>query len=63
MQLTKKIIEKKYNCQLDRDFGFDDHHLFWRAHENESDDKDLTFEYAEGWTLQELVDDIESRLA
>ena len=59
MQLTKNTIEKKYNCILIRDFGFDDSHLFWTAHEN--DEGDLGEWLAEGWTLKEIVEELESR--
>jgi len=60
MKLTKKVIEKKYNCELIRDFGFDDSHLYWVAHENESSDKG--FKFADGLTLKELVENIEKKL-
>jgi len=56
MSLTKKYIEKKYNCSLHKDFGFDDRYKFWRAFSND-EDSNL---YAEGWTLSELVEDIEN---
>lgn len=55
MKLTKKVIEKKYNVTLDRDFGFDDSHKFWRAF-SKDEDSEL---YAEGWTLAEIVEELE----
>ena len=62
MGLTSKYVSKKYNCDVFRDNGFDDSHKFWVALENQKDDKEPKFEYAEGWTLQELVEDIESKI-
>lgn len=58
MQLTKKVIEKKYNCILEKDSGFDDSHKFWRALPKD-DNVEL---YAEGWTLSEIVEELEERL-
>lgn len=60
MKLTKKMIEKKYNCHLIKDFAFEDERLFWVAYENESDNK--KFVYADGWTLKELIENIEKRI-
>jgi hypothetical protein len=57
MQLTKSKISKKYNCDIFKDTGFDDNHKFWVAHEYESDN--MKFIHADGWSLQELVDNIE----
>ena len=62
MNLTSKQIAKKYNCDVFKDSGFDDSRKFWVAFENQEDDKEPKFEYAEGWTLQELVEDIESKI-
>jgi len=62
MKLTKKNIEKKYNCQLLRDNGFDDSHLFWTAYPNNEDIKENDWDYADGWTLAELVENIETQL-
>lgn len=55
MNLTKKNIEKKYNCILDRDSGFDSGSSFWTAH-----DKDMEY-LCDGWTLKEIVDKLESK--
>ena len=64
MKLTKKVIEKKYNCQLHKDTGFDDSHKFWVALENENvdDSVEQKFIYADGWTLSELVENIKEIL-
>ena len=60
MSLTKKYVERKYNCQLHRDIGFDYSHKFWVAFENESDNQ--RFIHADGWDLKELVENIEEKL-
>jgi hypothetical protein len=62
MALTIKIVAKKYNCNVSKDNGFDDSHKFWVALEKDEEDKELKFEYADGWTLQELVKNIESKI-
>ena len=54
--LTKKYIEKKYNCSLDKITGFEDPHKFWVATENESDSQ--KFIYADDWDLSELLENI-----
>jgi hypothetical protein len=60
MVLRSKDIAKKYNCDVFKDNGFDDSHKFWVAHENESDD--MKFVHADGWTLAELVENIETEI-
>jgi hypothetical protein len=60
MVYRSKNISKKYNCDVFRDFGFDDSHKFWVACENENDD--MKFIHADGWTLAELVENIENKL-
>jgi hypothetical protein len=62
MSLTSELVSKKYNCDLSKNSGFDDNRKFWVAFENEIKDEELKFEYAEGWTLQELVEDIKSKI-
>lgn len=62
MKYTKSVIEKKYNCQLHKDTGFDDSRKFWVAFENEDDSEEQKFTYADGWTLSELVENIEAIL-
>ena len=62
MSLTSKGVAKKYNCNVFRDNGFDDSRKFWVAFENEDDDVEPKFGYADGWTLQELVDNIEGQI-
>lgn len=57
MQLTKKAIEKKYKCILTRNFGFDESRLFWTAHEN--NEGDLGKYLADGWTLAEIVRELD----
>ena len=57
---TKKQLEELYNCEIFRDFGFDNSHLFWVANGlplTEDGDDDL-FDYADGWTLDELHENI-----
>lgn len=60
MTFRSKDIAKKYNCNIFKDSGFDDSRKFWVACENENDD--MKFIYADGWTLVELVENIESKL-
>jgi len=60
MSLTRSQIMKKYNCDVFKDFGFDDSHKYWVAHENQNND--MKFVYADGWTLKELVEDIEETI-
>jgi hypothetical protein len=62
MNLTKKYVEKKYNCQLHKDTGFDDSRKFWAAFENESETEEKKFTHADGWTLAELVENIKEQL-
>jgi hypothetical protein len=56
MQLTKKKIMKKYSCDVFKDAGFDDKRKYWVALPNDNND---SFCYADGWTLEELVENIE----
>ena len=55
MNLTKEYIEKKYNCILIRDSGFDDSRLVWTAFEKDEEDEEELGEYlADGWALAEI---------
>lgn len=60
MTLRSKNIAKKYNCHVFKDTSFDDKHKYWVAYENENDD--MKFIYADGWTLSELVENIENKI-
>ena len=65
MNLTSKQIAKKYNCDVFKDGKcFDNNGSFLVAMENEplEDDEEQKFQYAEGWTLKELVEDIEENI-
>lgn len=68
MALTSKGTAKKYKCNVIRDSGFDGSHLFWTAipindEDNEDDDWEADWDYADGWTLAELVENIERQLS
>ena len=62
---SKKQLEELYNCQIFKDAGFDDNHQFWTAH-GEPLDKQLDgselFIYADGWTLDELHENIREEI-
>lgn len=57
---SKKQLEELYNCDIFKDFGFDDGHLFWVAQglSFTEDGDDYLFIYADGWTLDELHENI-----
>ena len=59
-RLTQKQIEEKYDCTCFKDTGFDDGHTFWVAYPKNEDTAKFT--YADGWTLVELVENIENDL-
>ena len=61
MKLTSKAIAKKYGCEVFRDSGFDDSRLFWVAYHKTEDENGWT--YADGWTLSELVDNIDDQIS
>lgn len=61
MSMTKVGIEEKYNCTCFKDTGFDDSHRFWVATPN-GEVEDHLFDYADGWTLSELVENIKLAL-
>ena len=50
--MTRKQMEIKYDCTIFKDNGFDDKRKYWIAQPNNFDD--MKFEYADGWTLDEL---------
>ena len=54
--MTKKQIEKKYNCTVYMDYidGF----RFYQAYSN--DKVNGTFESASGWNLKELIESIKN---
>lgn len=45
--MTKKELEKKYDVQLSKDFGFDDSRKYWVCM------KDGDY-FCDGWTLKEI---------
>ena len=61
---SKKQLEELYNCNIFKDFGFDDSHLFWVAQGlplTEGGD-DCLFTYADGWDLNELHKNIRNAI-
>lgn len=56
--MDSKTLAKKYDCEIFRDFGFDDKRKYWVAIGN----KEAGFEYADGWTLKELKESIEKKM-
>jgi phage terminase large subunit len=48
--MNKELLMKKYDCDIFKDFGFDDKRKYWVAIGNEG----AKFQYADGWTLIEL---------
>lgn len=62
MAITRAQIEKKYNCTCVKYPGFDDYNSkFWVAIPN-GEEEDHLFDGAEGWTLDELVENIKEAL-
>ncbi len=57
---SKKQLEELYNCEIFKDSGFDNSHLFWTAHGLllTEDGEDILFTYADGWDLSELHENI-----
>lgn len=56
---SKKQLEEIYNCEIFKDFGFDDSHLFWVANGLPIEGTDeYLFDYVDGWTLDELHENI-----
>lgn len=61
---SKKQLEELYNCDIFKDFGFDDSHLFLVAQGlplTENGD-DCLFIYADGWNLNELHENIRNAI-
>lgn len=56
--MTKESLMKKYDCDIFKDFGFDDKRKYWVAVGN----KDAKFQYADGWTLKELEEAINKQI-
>ena len=64
MKLTSKTIAKKYECEVFRDSGFDDNHLFWVAYHKPDENSEFEeWTYADGWTLAELVENIDDQIS
>jgi len=57
-RLTQKQIEEKYDCTCFKDSS--DGGMFWVAYPNNQDNE--KFEYADGYTLVELLENIENSL-
>ena len=56
---SKKQLEELYHCNISKDNGFDDSHLFYIAYGIcLSDKEESLFDYADGWTLDELHENI-----
>jgi ATP-dependent Lon protease len=57
---SKKQLEELYNCDIFKDSGFDDSHLFWVAQglPFTEDGDDCLFVHADGWDLDELHENI-----
>lgn len=62
MGLTSKNIAKKYNCEVFKDHSFDSGFSYWVAVEKANKNDKLKFEYADGYTLNELVYNIENEI-
>ena len=60
---TKKQLEELYMCSIDSDSGFDNPSKYLVALGNPiNENGDVLFEYADGWTLSELHDNIRKRI-
>jgi len=60
---TKKQLEELYVCSIHSDSGFDSSTKYLVALGNPiNDNGDVLFEYADGWTLAELHDNIRKRI-
>lgn len=60
---TKKQLEELYMCSISSDSGFDSSTKYLVALGNPiNDNGDMLFEYADGWTLAELHDNIRKRI-
>ena len=61
---SKKQLEELYNCDIFKDSGFDDSHLFWVAQglPFTEDGDDCLFVHADGWDLNELHENIRAAI-
>lgn len=60
---TKKQLEELYMCSISSDSGFDSSTKYLVALGNPiNEDGDVLFEYADGWTIAELHDNIRKRI-
>ena len=61
---SKKQLEELYNCEIFKDFGFDDSHLFWVAQGLPLTEggEDWLFVHADGWDLDELHENIREEI-
>ena len=60
---TKKQLEELYICSIHSDSGFDSSIKYLVALGNPiNENGDMLFEYADGWTLTELHDNIRKRI-
>ena len=60
---TKKQLEELYMCSINTDSGFDNPSKYLVALGNPiNENGDVLFEYADGWTLAELHDNIRKRI-
>lgn len=61
---SKKQLEELYNCDIFKDSGFDDSHLFWVAQglPFTEDGDDCLFVHADGWDLDELHENIRTAI-
>ncbi len=59
-KFSKKQLKELYNCEIFKDSGFDNSHLFWVAHglPLTEDGEDHLFTYADGWDLDDLHENI-----
>lgn len=59
MQLTKKVIEKKYGVRLERgDFNMSDSYKSWIAWKTDEDDEEHQVAWCD--TLAEIVEELEN---
>ena len=60
---TRKQLEELYNCTIFKDSGFDSGLKFWTAHGTPlKGSTESLFDYADGWTLDELHENIRERI-
>lgn len=60
---TKKQLEELYVCSINTDSGFDNPSKYLVALGNPiNENGDVLFEYADGWTIAELHNNIRNRI-